>query len=220
MSSRRAMAAAIRSTATLIPRSRYGECNWLSDGKRKSLAVEVSRIPRRTRSRARSGETSASAISFSGRSGSGWRKFHRIELRLLFFLVGVVDQDAIVIVNGVFQALKSLIPVCGHFIQEDHALAWESDLNEAHFAHKLAQPACFFHVFFVHIFDLLKTVDEQVDIFLIKIDEVHGDKLHAGSAGQLDKVLPRVGVVLIHAPGDCRHFVADVSREATHPMPL
>src|SRR5262249_17330943 len=117
-------------------------------------------MPRRTSKRASNGERPASALSFSTTVTSGLRKFQRIASArgLLFFLVGIVDENAVVIVGFALQPLECLIPVGRDFIEKHHALARKSDLDKTHLAHKLPQPPCLFQVFFIHVFDFLKPV--------------------------------------------------------------
>src|SRR6478609_10878096 len=76
-------------------------------------------------------------------SGKSWlslrsRPLHRIPFRkilqllpralrraqkLFFVLVGIVNQDAVIVVGGGFQPLVGFIPLRGNFIQKHHALA-------------------------------------------------------------------------------------------------
>src|SRR5215831_11922778 len=69
---------------------------------------------------------------------------HARPQNLFFILIGIVNQDAVVVVGGGFQALVGLIPLRGNFIQEHHALAGETKLHVADLADKAAQPAGFF----------------------------------------------------------------------------
>src|SRR6266700_786740 len=77
MSSRLVMAALRRSTASVMPRSRYGEWSWSSDGDKKLDASAPPVTPRSARRRARIGETLASVRSLSTRAGSGLGKLQR-----------------------------------------------------------------------------------------------------------------------------------------------
>jgi hypothetical protein len=54
------------------------------------------------------------------------------------FLIGVVDQDAVIVIGGVFQALKNLVPIGRDFVDEDHSLAGEANLQESNLADKLS----------------------------------------------------------------------------------
>src|ERR1041385_1631436 len=124
-------------------------------------------MPRRANNRATIGETLASAQSASTCSASGFGNDHRTG-GLLFVLIGIINQDAVIIVGRTLQPLIRVIPWSRNFVQKHHALAREAKLNVAYFAYKTSQPAGFFQLFFIHVLNFLQSVNQQVYIFFVQ----------------------------------------------------
>src|SRR5215472_9374153 len=102
------------------------------DGERNRTASSAVSMPRKTSSRARMEGIFASVASFSIAAGSGFRRRQRMGKRLFFFLIGIVDQNTVIVVSRVFQPLEALVPRRSNLVDEHHALAGEAELHKSH----------------------------------------------------------------------------------------
>ncbi len=64
---------------------------------------------------------------------------------------------------------------------------------------------------------MLHLVDEVIHVLALDHHVVHGEEGRAGGFGQLDKVLPAIGIVA-RVPHDAGNLVVHVALEAAHAM--